>query len=98
MSMTTGTISTTGDTTSWTDAEAKAWRRMTLVWGFTVLVLLPVLVLLGSVMRMFQSNFFPAVPPEWFYAVLTLHSLGMVGAWFVATLAWISYLLSKYTR
>ena len=91
MNMTTGTI-------SWTDAEARAWRRMTLVWGLTVLVLLPVLVVLGSVMRMFQSNFFPAVPPEWFYAVLTLHSLGMVGAWFVGTMAAISYLLSKYTR
>jgi cytochrome c oxidase subunit I len=73
-------------------------RRMTLVWGVTVLVLLPVLAALGYFMRMFQSNFFPGVRPEWFYAVLTLHSLGMVGTWFVGTMAGVSYLLSKYTE
>jgi cytochrome c oxidase subunit I len=83
---------------TWTEAETRSWRRMTLVWGVTVLVLLPVLVSLGYFMRMFQSNFFPAVPPEWFYAVLTLHSLGMVGAWFVGTMAGVSYLLLRYTR
>ena len=38
---------------------------------------------------------FPPCRPEWFYAVLTLHSLGMVGAWFVGTMAGISYLLSR---
>jgi cytochrome c oxidase subunit I len=98
MSTITGAVSATAGTSVSTDAKARAWRRMTLVWGLTVLVLLPVLVVLGSIMRMFQSNFFPGVPPEWFYAVLTLHSLGMVGAWFVGTMAGISYLLSKYTR
>ncbi|MQA31547.1 MAG: hypothetical protein GEU82_17215 [Luteitalea sp.] len=86
------------DTIGWTNVEARSWRRMTLVWGLTVLVLLPVLVALGAYMRMFQSNVLPSVAPEWFYAVLTLHSLGMVGAWFVGTMAGISYLLSKYTR
>ncbi|MGE0703757.1 MAG: cbb3-type cytochrome c oxidase subunit I [Vicinamibacterales bacterium] len=91
-------MDTTTDTISWTAADARSWRRMTLVWGLTVLVLLPVLVALGSFMRMFQANLFPAVAPDWFYAVLTLHSLGMVGAWFVGTMAGISYLLSKYTR
>jgi cytochrome c oxidase subunit 1 len=86
------------ETIDWTGAEIRSWRRMTLVWGVTVLLLLPVLVLLGSFMRIVQSNFLPALPPEWFYAVLTLHSLGMVGAWFVGTMAGVSYLLSKYTR
>jgi cytochrome c oxidase subunit 1 len=86
------------DLTPWTESQMRSWRRMTLLWGATVLVLLPVLVALGYFMRMFQSNLFPAVPPEWFYAVLTLHSLGMVGAWFVGTMAGVSYLLSKYTR
>ena len=35
-------------------------------------------------MRTLQAGYFPAVPPEWFYAVMTLHGLGMVGLWFVA--------------
>jgi len=38
------------------------------------------------------------VRPEWFYAVLTLHSVGMVGTWFVGSMAGVSYLLLKYTR
>jgi len=45
-----------------------------------------------------QAGFFPATPPEWFYAVMTLHGLGMVGVWFVAGLAAMSFLLTKYVR
>ena len=30
--------------------------------------------------------------------MLTLHSLGMVGAWFVGSMAGVSYLLLRYTR
>ena len=39
-----------------------------------------------------------ALPPEWFYAVMTLHGLGMVGLWFVAGMAGISVLLAPYVR
>jgi hypothetical protein len=60
---------------------------MTVIWGITVLLLLPVLTLLGYFMRLFQSGAFPKVRPEWFYAVLTLHSVGMVGTWFVGSMA-----------
>lgn len=91
--MITDTIETTRS-----DAHANAWRRMTLVWGVTVLVLLPVLVLLGLGLRLIQANLFPSLTPDWFYAVLTLHSLGMVGAWFVGTMAGVSYLLTRYTQ
>ena len=38
-------------------------------------------------MRVLQAGYFQAVPPEWFYAVMTLHGLGMVGLWFVAGMA-----------
>lgn len=86
------------DTGLWSEAEAVKFRRWTLIWGVTVMILLPILASLGYFMRMFQSNFFPTLRPEWFYAVLTLHSLGMVGTWFVGSMAGVSYLLSKYVR
>jgi len=72
--------------------------RQTLVWVLTALVLFPVLATLGLLMRLMQSGFFQAVPPEWFYAVLTLHGLGMVGVWFVAGMAGVSFLLSRYVK
>jgi cytochrome c oxidase subunit I len=78
--------------------EQAKFRRMTVVWGITVLLLLPVLALLGYFMRLYQSGAFPEMRAEWFYAVLTLHSLGMVGTWFVGSMAGVSYLLLKYTR
>jgi cytochrome c oxidase subunit 1 len=80
------------------ESEIAKFRRMTLIWGATALVLLPILALLGYFMRLFQSGAFPKIRPEWFYAVLTLHSLGMVGTWFVGAMAGVSFLLLKYTR
>ena len=80
------------------EVETLKFRRMTLIWGITVLLLLPVLAALGYFMRLYQSDAFPSIKPEWFYAVLTLHSLGMVGAWFVGSMAGVSYLLLRYTR
>jgi hypothetical protein len=80
------------------ESEMIRFRRMTVILGITVLLLLPVLTLLGYFMRLFQSGAFPKVRPEWFYAALTLHSVGMVGTWFVGSMAGVSYLLLKYTR
>jgi heme/copper-type cytochrome/quinol oxidase subunit 1 len=88
----------TATTALYGESETRRFRRMTVIWGITVLLLLPVLALLGYFMRLFQSAAFPGVRPEWFYAVLTLHSLGMVGTWFVGSMAGVSYLLLKYTR
>jgi cytochrome c oxidase subunit I len=72
--------------------------RQTLVWVLTALVLFPVLATLGLLMRTMQGGYFQAVPPEWFYAVLTLHGLGMVGLWFVAGMAGLAFLLSRYVK
>jgi cytochrome c oxidase subunit I len=72
--------------------------RLTLTWVLVALVLFPVLAVLGFVMRVVQAGYFPALPPEWFYAVMTLHGLGMVGLWFVAGMAGISLLLARYVR
>jgi cytochrome c oxidase subunit I len=75
-----------------------AWRRLTLVWILVALVLFPVLALLGAVMRLSQADLLPDLPPEWFYAVMTLHGLGMVGLWYVAGMAGLGYLLLRYVR
>jgi cytochrome c oxidase subunit 1 len=72
--------------------------RLTLTWVLVALVLFPVLAVLGFVMRVVQAGYFSALPPEWFYAVMTLHGLGMVGLWFVAGMAGISLLLARYVR
>jgi len=80
------------------ESQLARFRRMTVIWGITALLLLPILALLGYFMRLFQSGLFPKIRPEWFYAVLTLHSLGMVGTWFVGAMAGVSFLLLKYTR
>jgi cytochrome c oxidase subunit 1 len=78
--------------------EAGALDQITLLWIFVALVLFPILALLGLVMRVSQSNLLPDLPPEWFYAVMTLHGLGMVGLWFVAGMAVLSFLLAKHIR
>ena len=80
------------------DAQAGALRRMTFTWMFTVLTLFPVLLVLGFFMRALQANFMTKLQPEWFYAVLTLHGLGMVGIWYVGSMAGVSYLLGGYVR
>jgi cytochrome c oxidase subunit 1 len=72
--------------------------RLTLTWVLVALVLFPILALLGFLMRVLQAGFFAALPPEWFYAVMTLHGLGMVCLWFVAGMAGISLLLARYVR
>jgi cytochrome c oxidase subunit 1 len=72
--------------------------RVTLVWVLTALVLFPVLAILGLLLRTAQGGYFQAVPPEYFYAIMTLHGLGMVGLWFVAGMAVLSVLLAKYVK
>jgi cytochrome c oxidase subunit 1 len=72
--------------------------RLTLVWVLTALVLFPVLAILGLLMRSQQGGYFQAVPPEYFYAIMTLHGLGMVGLWFVAGVAVLSVLLARYVK
>jgi cytochrome c oxidase subunit 1 len=83
-------------------ADASAYEarltRLTLAWVLVALVLFPVLAALGFLMRALQAGFFASLPPEWFYAVMTLHGLGMVGLWFVAGMAGISFLLARYVR
>lgn len=77
--------------------EAKV-KRLTLVWTGLTFILFPILGLLGFLMRLVQGNIFHAFPPEWFYSILTLHGVGMVGLWYVQGMTAVIYLLSKYIR
>ena len=89
---------TTTTTAVAADPYVTKLTRQTFIWVVTALVLFPVLAILGLVMRTLQSGFFETVPPEWFYAVMTLHGLGMVGLWFVAGMAGLSFLLATYVK
>jgi len=73
----------------------KEITRLTTFMTVTVMVLFFVLVLLGFVMRAVQSTVLP-LPSDLFYAVMTLHGLGMAGVLFVGGITAITYLLSKY--
>ncbi len=79
-------------------AYTRGLNRLTLTWALVALALFPILATLGLLMRVAQSDFLPGLPPEWFYAVMTLHGLGMVGLWFVAGMAGVSHLLARYVR
>ena len=74
---------------------ASAPPRLTLLWTLIAFALFVVLATLGLLLRLAQSVLTP-LPPEWFYALMTLHGLGMVGLWFVAGMAGVSQLLTKY--
>ena len=77
------------------DAYPVRLKRLTLTWVLVALVLFPVLAVLGFVMRVVQAGYFPALPPEWFYAVMTLHGLGIfhfrqIAAFTPDNVAWIN--------
>ena len=80
------------------ELQSASCRRLTLVWILTVLALFPILLILGFFMRALQADYMTRLQPEWFYAVLTLHGLGMVGIWYVGSMAGVSYLLSRYVK
>ncbi|MCL5054540.1 MAG: cbb3-type cytochrome c oxidase subunit I [Firmicutes bacterium] len=72
-------------------------RKVTIVWMATVLILFLVFAALGLLMKMNQAEFVN-LPPEYFYAFLTLHGLGMIGIIFCGTFAGVGYLLSRYVK
>jgi cytochrome c oxidase subunit 1 len=75
-----------------------ALRRLTLIWAGAMFLLFPILTLLGLLMRVGQGNWLHNLPPEVFYAVMTLHGLGMVGLWFALAMAGVCFLLSRYVQ
>jgi len=75
----------------------QAIRSLTQCWVWTVPALFLVLVLLGLMMRFNQAGIIDA-GADYFYAVMTLHGLGMAGTAFVAGFAGLTYLLARYVR
>jgi cytochrome c oxidase subunit 1 len=75
----------------------RAMQGLTELWAWTVPVLFLVLVLLGLTMRLNQATVIN-IDADLFYAVMTLHGLGMAGTAFVAGFAGVTYLLTRYVR
>jgi cytochrome c oxidase subunit I len=75
----------------------RAVGNLTRVWACTVPVLFLLLMLLGLTMRLQQADLI-TIDPDLFYAVMTLHGLGMAGTAFVGGYAALVYLLSRYVR
>ncbi len=69
----------------------------TLYWIGITLVLFPILVILGIYMRGVQAGQF-STTQSWFYPMMTLHGLGMVGLWYAATMACASDALRRYVE
>ena len=72
-------------------------KQNTIVWFVTVIVLFVVMIVLGLLMRANQSGV-TSLQPDLFYAIMTLHGLGMVGTLFVAGFAATCYIAVRYVR
>lgn len=84
------------DASSLKEKTVQRLQQLTPIWMVVVGMFFLAFTLDGYFLRLYQSNFFPTMRPEWFYGVLTLHGVGMVSLWFVAGMAAVSYLLAKY--
>ena len=69
----------------------------TLYWMGITFLLFPVLAILGIYMRTVQAGGL-AGSLTWFYPMMTLHGVGMVGVWYVAAMACAADILSRYTE
>src|SRR5690606_16123429 len=70
-------------------------KSQTLYWMAITFVLFPLLILLGIYMRSVQAGALGELQ-GWFYPMLTLHGVGMVGVWYVASMGCVANVLSKY--
>ena len=79
--------------------DGRRLRGITVLWMAVACALFLAFSLDGYFLRTYQSRLlFTTMRPELFYAVLTLHGVGMVGLWMAAALAAASYLLARYIR
>ena len=69
----------------------------TLYWMAITGVLFPVLILLGIFLRTVQAGGLAPLQ-SWFYPMMTLHGVGMVGVWYVAAMAGVSQMLTRYVE
>ncbi|MBS1491054.1 MAG: cbb3-type cytochrome c oxidase subunit I [Bacteroidetes bacterium] len=78
--------------------EKKQHRKLIVTWSITFLLLFPILIILGLLMRLNQGEWMK-LNPDTFYALMTLHGLGMAGVLFSLALAALHYLIgTRYAR
>ena len=73
--------------------QLKKERRLAITWSVTFLIVFPLLITLGLLMRLNQGELIK-LPINDFYALMTLHGLGMVGVLFSIAFAGLWYLIS----
>lgn len=71
--------------------------RMTSYWVAVTMILFPVLILVGVLLRGVQAQLLPALE-DLFYQGMTLHGLGMVGVFFVASMTVAASVLARHVR
>ncbi|MEO9023340.1 MAG: cbb3-type cytochrome c oxidase subunit I [Ginsengibacter sp.] len=78
--------------------KLKKQRRLAITWSVSFLILFPLLIILGLLMRLGQGELIKLLLAN-FYAFMTLHGLGMSGLLFSMAFATIWYLIStRYAR
>ena len=78
--------------------EFKKQKRLAIIWCVTFLILFPLLIILGLLMRLGQGELMKLLLAN-FYAFMTLHGLGMAGILFSMAFAALWYLIStRFTR
>lgn len=79
-------------------AVLKKQRKLAVIWAVTFLIVFPLLVTLGLLMRMNQGQV-ATVEASNFYSFMTLHGLGMVGVLFSVAFAGIWYIIAtRYAK
>jgi cytochrome c oxidase subunit 1 len=73
--------------------EINGQRKLAIIWSVTFLILFPLLIVLGLMMRLNQGDLVK-LSPGTFYAIMTLHGLGMSGVLFSVSFAALWYLIS----
>lgn len=74
--------------------ELKKQRRLATTWGITFLILFPLLIVLGLIMRLSQGELMKLLLAN-FYSFMTLHGWGMTGVLFSIAFAAIWFLISS---
>jgi len=78
--------------------EIKKHKTLVTVWGVTFLIIFPLLVTLGLLMRLNQGEVVK-LNAMTFYSLMTLHGLGMAGVLFSTALGALGYLIAtRYAR
>lgn len=73
--------------------EIKRQKKLVTIWSITFLIVFPVLITLGLLMRLRQGEDIK-IGMDTFYAMMTMHGLGMAGTLFSFAFAGLWYLIS----